>query len=163
MIAEAYVGLGSNLGDRGQNIRQGLRLVSQVSSYVVASSLYETTPVGFGSQPRFLNAACRVWTRLDPFELMARLRELELIVGRQRPFANAPRTLDLDMLLYARQVIDTTVLTLPHPRMAERAFVLTPLAELAPGLAHPVLKETVASLLGRLPTETGAVTKVGRL
>ena len=156
MLTEAFLGLGSNLGDRAANIAEGLRLVRQASEYVKESSLYETKPQGFQGQPPFLNAACRIWTALDPFELMARLREVEAAVGRQRPFVNAPRVLDIDILVYGRAAIAAPGLIIPHPRMADRAFVLAPLAEIAPGLHHPVLRGTVRSLLMRLPVQEQA-------
>jgi 2-amino-4-hydroxy-6-hydroxymethyldihydropteridine diphosphokinase len=126
------------------------------------SSLYETDAAGFSIQPAFLNAACHVWTELDPFELMARLKEIEAAAGRQRVFANAPRTLDLDILLYGRLVVDTPVLTVPHPRMADRAFVLAPLVEIAPGAFHPVLKATAAGLLSRLDRASQGVRMFAR-
>lgn len=151
MLSEAYLGLGSNLGDRQANIQRGIALLAQVAASVAASSLYETVPQGFGAQPAFLNAVCRIWTPLDPFALLAHIQQAEAAAGRRRTFANAPRTLDVDILLYGRLVLQAPGLTIPHPRMAERAFVLVPLAELAPGLVHPVLKTTVRELLQRLP------------
>ena len=151
MLTEAYIGLGSNLGDRAANLEAALRLLLQASGHVTASSIYETTPVGFQNQPPFLNAVCRIWTSLDTFRLMAWLTEIETSVGRRRIFANAPRTLDMDILMYGRAVLRSPGLTIPHPRMASRAFVLAPLAELSPALRHPVLRQTVRSLLAGLP------------
>ena len=158
MLFEVYLGLGSNLGDRAANIARGLDLLRQVSKGVTVSGKYETAARGFRSQPSFLNAACRLWTTLDPFQLMAKLKEIEAAVGHGRPFLNAPRALDIDILLHGRTVLRSPGLTIPHPRMAERAFVLKPLAEIAPGLRHPVLKETVRSLLASLSMPRGAVT-----
>ena len=152
MLSEAYLGLGSNLGDRAGNIAAGLAFLREISRRTTVSSLYETAPSGFRSQPPFLNAACGIWTWLDPFQLMARLREIEAAVGRQRVFVNAPRMLDMDILTYGGAVLVSPGLTVPHPRMANRAFVLEPLAELAPMLRHPVLMETVGSLLAGLST-----------
>ena len=128
-------------------------MLSEGPGSVTASALYETVPKGFSQQPRFLNAACRLWTSLSPFELMHRLGEIEAAMGRRRLFPNAPRELDLDVLTYGRIVIDTPTLTIPHPRMAERAFVLAPLSEIAPHLLHPVSGETVTALLRRLRKE----------
>ena len=138
MLSEAYIGLGSNLGDRAANIRLGLEALRRVSRHVQASSLYETDPVGFQGQPPFLNAVCRIWTRLTAFELLAEARRAQAGASGARPFPNGPRALDIDILLYGRAVLDTPGLTIPHPRMMERPFVLRPLAEIAPGLAHPV-------------------------
>ena len=154
MLSEAYLGLGSNLGDRRRNIAEGVALIREVASDVRVSSLYETPPHGFEAQPPFLNAACRIWTRLDPFELLRKLREVQSIVGSPSPFVNGPRALDIDILLYGRTALETPILTIPHPRMAEREFVLLPLAEIAPQARHPVSKETVRSMLRRLPRPT---------
>ena len=150
MLSEAYVGLGSNLGDRAANIWLGLEAMWRVSHHVQASSLYETPAVGFQGQPPFLNAACRLWTRLSPFELLAEARKVQTVASGARPFPNGPRALDIDILLYRRAVLDVSGLAIPHPRMMERAFVLRPLAEIAPGLAHPVTGEAVTAALGRV-------------
>ena len=162
MLSEVYLGLGSNLGDRAANIARGLELLRRVSKDTAVSSIYETTPQGFQSQPPFLNAACRIWTRLDPYQLMAMLRDMETALGQRRAFANAPRTLDIDILLYGRVVLESPGLTIPHPRMAERAFVLMPLAEIAPAVVHPVLKETVRSMLARVSTPLAGVRRLVR-
>ena len=147
MQAEAYLALGSNLGDRRANIMRAVDLLGDVSSSLRLSSLYETEPAGFESQPAFLNAACGLWTRLDPFELFHEMRRIQDQVGGPHTFPNAPRALDIDLLLYDRMVIDTPPLTIPHPRMAERDFVLRPLADLAPSYEHPQLGATIADLL----------------
>ena len=150
MLNEVYVGLGSNLGDRSANIGEALRLLGQMSENMAASSIYETTPQGFRSQPSFYNAVCRLWTRLDPFALLAGLKDIESRLGRHRTFVNAPRTIDLDILIYGHAVLESPILTLPHPRMTQRAFVIAPLSEIAPELVHPVFGETARSLLARL-------------
>ena len=150
MLSEAYIGLGSNLGDRAANIHLGLEALRRVSRQVQESSLYETDAVGFQGQPPFLNAVCRIWTRLTAFELLAEARRAQADASGARPFPNGPRALDIDILLYGRAVLDAPGLTLPHPRMMERPFVLRPLAEISPGLAHPVTGETVRSALDRL-------------
>lgn len=154
MLAEAYLGLGSNLGDRAANISQGLDMLRGASNHVVVSGLYESSAAGFKGQPRFLNAACQVWTFLDPFELMAKIHQVQMAVSGNRPFLNGPRTLDIDVLIHGGTVLDVPGLTVPHPRMMLREFVLTPLAEIAPGLTHPLTGETVGSALRRLPTRS---------
>ena len=151
MLTEVYLGLGSNLGDRTRNLRWAVDALRDVSTGVEVSDLYETSPQGFGGQPAFVNAACRIWTRLDPFELLEKIGEIHAEIGTRRAFVNGPRAIDLDILVFGRWVIDSPALTIPHPRLAEREFVLRPLADIAPGgLEHPVLHETVASMLARL-------------
>ena len=147
MLSDVYLGLGSNLGNRRGNLDRALQLLRGLSSELTVSSLYETSPEGFTGQPAFVNAACQIWTQLSPFELLAELKTIQALVGSQRVFANGPRALDIDILLYGQTVLDSPGLIIPHPRMARREFVLAPLAEIAPGLRHPVLKETVGALL----------------
>lgn len=131
--AQAFIGLGANLGDRGQALAQAVQTIGQLpgTQLVGLSSLYASAPVD-ASGPDFLNAVAAVQTRLAPLELLHALQAIELVAGRERPYRNAPRTLDLDVLCYGDLQQDTPELILPHPRMAERAFVLLPLAELAP-------------------------------
>ena len=150
MLSKVYLGLGSNLGDRRGNIGRAVDMLRRLSGDVTVSSLYETSPQGFSGQPWFINAACRLWTRLSPFELLACLKDIQAGLGSPRAFANGPRALDIDVLLYGRRVFETPSLTVPHPLMARREFVLAPLAEIAPHLRHPVTNETVGSLLSGL-------------
>ena len=150
MLSEAFLGLGSNLGDRAASIRRAVEMLRTVCRRADVSSLYETDAAGFTIQPAFVNAVCRVWTDLDAYSLMQRLKEIEAAAGRERVFVNAPRTLDIDILLYGRLVVETPLLTVPHPRMADRLFVLAPLVEIAPNAFHPVLKAPAATLLSRL-------------
>ncbi|MEG2046893.1 MAG: 2-amino-4-hydroxy-6-hydroxymethyldihydropteridine diphosphokinase [Comamonas sp.] len=128
-----FVGLGANLGDRGQALAQAVQAMAQLSGtqVVAVSSLYVSAPVDAGG-PDYLNAVAALHTTLAPLALLHALQAIELAAGRERPYRNAPRTLDLDVLLYGEQQIATPELTVPHPRIGERAFVLQPLAELAP-------------------------------
>ena len=146
----AYVGMGSNLGDRAGNLLLGVRGMLSASLRVLRlSSVYETEPVGVsGEQPAYLNAVAELGPPLPPpEELLARLLKIEYALGRRRTRANAARTLDLDLLVHGDARTDTPLLTLPHPRMHQRRFVLAPLCELAPDTRHPVLKKTFARLL----------------
>ncbi len=130
----AYVGLGANLGDPRQQLEtavEELKRLSSPDSFLV-SGIYRSAPVGHLNQPDFLNAVARLDTEFPPEALLDHLQEIENRHGRERPFAGAPRTLDLDLLLYGDAVINTPRLSVPHPRMHERAFVLKPLAEIAP-------------------------------
>jgi 2-amino-4-hydroxy-6-hydroxymethyldihydropteridine diphosphokinase len=130
----AYVALGANLEDPVVQVRAGLVALATLphTQLLVQSSLYRTAPVGYADQPDFINAVAAVDTALSPRELLDALLAIELNHGRVRQFANAPRTLDLDVLLYDDVAVNETGLTIPHPRMHERAFVLAPLAEIAP-------------------------------
>jgi 2-amino-4-hydroxy-6-hydroxymethyldihydropteridine diphosphokinase len=133
-----FVGLGANLGDAHATLHAALSELAALphTQLVARSSTYRTAPVDAGG-PDFLNAVAELSTALEPHELLLRLQAIEQAHGRQRPYRNAPRTLDLDLLGYGQRVLDTPTLTLPHPRAHQRAFVLQPLAELAPGLHLP--------------------------
>jgi 2-amino-4-hydroxy-6-hydroxymethyldihydropteridine diphosphokinase len=137
----AYVGLGSNLGEREATLREALTRLSELDGVAVAavSSFRETDPVGNVDQPRFLNAAAEIETSLGPRELLDRLLEVERSLGRDRSREErwGPRTVDLDLLLYGGETVAETGLEVPHPRLAERTFVLEPLLELDPGLRLP--------------------------
>ncbi len=134
-MTRAYVGIGANLGDARSAVRAAIDALAAVphSTLVARSSLWRSAPVD-AAGPDFVNAVAAVDTELAPHELLAALHAIELQHGRERPYPNAPRTLDLDLLLHGEAVIASAALTLPHPRMHRRAFVLRPLAELAPGL-----------------------------
>ena len=136
--AQAYIGLGANLGVPRAALREAIEALAALpdTSLRAASSFYRTAPVD-AVGPDFLNAVVQLDTRLAPHALLAALQRIEQTHGRERPYRNAPRTLDLDLLLYGGQVIDTPTLTVPHPRLHERAFVLLPLAEIAPLLNVP--------------------------
>ena len=126
--ATAYIGLGANLGDRAATLREAARRLGALGRITAVSSLYETEPVGFRDQPPFLNAVIALETGLTPAALFQGLLTIERELGRIRTFRNAPRTLDIDILFYDGQVIETPPLVVPHPRLHERAFVLVPLA-----------------------------------
>ncbi len=155
----ASIGLGSNLGDRLGNLQAALVGLARLGEIVAVSSAYETAPVGYEEQPAFLNAAAQLATTLTPEELLRELLAIERSQGRDRSLQavppQGPRTLDLDLLLYADQTLATEQLTVPHPALHQRRFVLAPLAEIAPALQHPVLRHSMQELLEVLP-DTGA-------
>jgi 2-amino-4-hydroxy-6-hydroxymethyldihydropteridine diphosphokinase len=157
--ADAYVGLGSNLGDRAGNLLLGIRGMLEAGLEVVRlSGIYETEPVETFQQPPFLNmvAELRGNTLPPPEQVMARLLRVEYALGRTREVAMSPRTIDLDLLLYRDEIRATQFLTLPHPRLHLRCFVLVPLAEMTPRLVHPKLEKTIAELLEKVE-DTSAV------
>jgi 2-amino-4-hydroxy-6-hydroxymethyldihydropteridine diphosphokinase len=147
-ISVVYLSGGSNLGDRKANLKSATDALRKAGIVVRrVSSVYETEPVGFLSQPWFLNIAVAIETRLSPSELLTCCQDIEKLHGRVRSFPGAPRVLDLDILLYEDLIIDSPSLQIPHPRMTERRFVLEPLAQIAPDAVHPGLKKTILSLL----------------
>jgi len=152
-LHRVYLGLGANLGDRQANILQALQYVQARATITQVSSFYETEPVGYLDQPRFLNAVCALETELSPRDLLHLLKWIEKRMGRLESFRNAPRPIDMDILFYDDLVLESADLNIPHPRLHDRAFVLAPLVEIAPDLVHPVLNVTVTELLRRVGQE----------
>jgi 2-amino-4-hydroxy-6-hydroxymethyldihydropteridine diphosphokinase len=159
---KVYLALGSNLGDRMGNLASAVERLSESITIRKVSSVYETEPVYYKEQPLFLNTALSGLTQLGPFDLLRFVKGIESELGRQPSFRNAPRLIDIDILFYGDQIIDTLELTIPHPRIAERAFVLVPLAEIAPEMVHPLTHKKVKELLSAVDGLSG-VKKIGRL
>ncbi len=158
----AYLGLGTNLGAREDNLKRAAHLLTGPTSIrlIRSSSIYETAPWGFSDQPQFLNCVLEVETGLSPNELLRFVKGLEADMGREPSSRFGPRIIDLDILLYGDQTVQQPDLQIPHPRLHQRAFVLIPLAELAPDLVHPTLSITIGQL-ARDSRDQGGVMRVG--
>ena len=154
-MANAYVGFGSNIEDRLNYITQALQLLLEVDrvSLIQISSLYETEPVGYEEQGWFLNGVIAVETRLLVHQLLALLKTIEGLVGRRNRTRWGPREVDLDLLIYDQCCINTPDLTVPHPEMHRRSFVLVPFAEIAPDVLHPIFQQNIRTLLSNLNDE----------
>ncbi len=148
-----YLALGSNLGERHEHLREALKRLPPEVALRKVSSIYETAPVDYQDQPDFLNMACQGETQLSPRALLRYVKEIERAIGRQVTFRNGPRVIDIDILLYDQLCIQENDLVIPHPRMAERAFVLTPLAEIAPDAIEPIHHQTIRELLNKISTQ----------
>lgn len=149
-MVEAYIGFGSNIGDREANINRAIGILKQKIKIIKISSLNETKPMYMENQGWFLNGAAKVDTELKPKELLDLLKNTEKNLGRKETGRNRPRIIDLDILFYGDQILNEDDLHIPHPKIQERAFVLVPLAEIEPNFVHPVYKKSVCKLLSEL-------------
>ncbi|MEJ2706604.1 MAG: 2-amino-4-hydroxy-6-hydroxymethyldihydropteridine diphosphokinase [Anaerolineales bacterium] len=141
-----FIALGTNMGDRQANLQAAIHAMRPAVTILDRSPVYETPPWGYEQQPEFLNQVVKGYTELPPLDLLTFLKDIERQMGRQKTIRYGPRLIDLDILLYDDLVMDNPKLVIPHPRLAERAFVLVPLADLAPDLRHPVLGQTIKAL-----------------
>lgn len=157
MVNIAYLSIGSNLGDRLDIFRKAFQLFTENPHImlVATSSFYETDPVGYADQDCFLNAVLKVETDLHPEELLHVCMQIEQTLGRKREIRWGPRTLDLDILLYNHENIETEILSVPHPRMHERAFVIVPLMEVDPDIRLPHMHAPLSDLLEQIPDKEG--------
>jgi 2-amino-4-hydroxy-6-hydroxymethyldihydropteridine diphosphokinase len=146
-----YLSLGSNVGDRAANLNAAINRLRTLGEVLQVSSLYETEPVEFTAQPWFLNCAIELDTEKTAQQLIEAILEIEQQMGRTRTQKKGPRSIDIDILLFGNSTIDTKGLSIPHPGLQERRFVLEPLAEIAPGVRHPALKKTIQELRAALP------------
>lgn len=157
----AYLSLGSNVGDRAANLNAAIARLGELGAVVAVSSFYETEPVELAAQPWFLNCAVALDTEKMPKQLLTGIFEIEQGMGRRRVQTKGPRSIDIDILLFGSSIVDTKKLTIPHPALHERRFVLEPLAEIAPEVRHPVFKRTVREMRDALPPGQ-AVRKISR-
>lgn len=146
-----YLSLGSNVGERAEQLSDAQSRLSVAGRTVAASSLYETEPVEFTEQPWFLNCVVALETSQTPGQLMASLLRIEEEMGRRRVQKKGPRSIDIDILLFGDTILNSQIVTIPHPAMHQRRFVLEPLAEIAPDVQHPVFKKTIRELREALP------------
>ena len=158
MTAErAYLSLGSNIGEREKYLRDAIRRLGAMGRVVAVSSLYETEPADFTKQAWFLNSAAILETKLTSVELMVAILRIEQAMARHRTVPKGPRTIDIDILLFGNLVVNSPELTIPHPAMTQRRFVLEPLAEIAPKVRHPALNKNISELLNELPGKQAVI------
>jgi len=162
MPSTVYLSLGSNVGDREAQLRDAQFRLNTVGRVIALSSFYETEPVEFTQQPWFLNCAVAIETSSTPQQLMVALLRIEAEMGRQRRQKKGPRSIDIDILLFGHEIMESKELTIPHPAMHLRRFVLEPLAEIAPEALHPLLNKTIRELRDALPAGQ-AVRKLRKL
>lgn len=153
-----YLALGSNLGDRHENLKQAVASLTPQMDVKAKSHIYETPPWGYEDQPRFLNQVLKTQTYLQPEQLLKHIKRLEVALGRKATFRNGPRVIDIDILMYDELVLNTSILTLPHPHMHERGFVLLPMMDIAPDLVHPLSGKSVREML--VACNLGGITQV---
>ena len=157
----AYIGFGSNIGDRLAYIQSAIHTLSETEGITLqkTSSIYTTDPIGYESQAQFLNGVAAIQTSLSPLSLLHTLKDIETTIGRKHRIRWGPREIDLDILIYADLCVQTEKLVIPHPEMHLRGFVLVPLTEIAPNLVHPVFQESIQTLRNRLEDDKSVLRK----
>lgn len=156
-MVEAFIGIGSNLGDRKENVRKAIHMLQESARVLAVSSMYESEPLYYENQGWFINCVAKIETGLSPRGLLRRLKGIERSLGRKKGVRYGPRVIDLDILFYGDRILAEDDLAIPHPRIQERRFVLAPLAEIEPNLLHPALRRTASQLLEGLHLEGRAV------
>jgi 2-amino-4-hydroxy-6-hydroxymethyldihydropteridine diphosphokinase len=147
----AFLSLGSNVGDRIANLKAAIERIGSLGEVIATSSIYETEPVEFKAQPWFLNCVVKLGMEKMPKQLLAAILTIETEMGRHRQQKKGPRLIDIDILLFGNSIVESQGLTIPHPAMHERRFVLEPMSEIAPDVRHPVFKQRMRELLEKLP------------
>ena len=143
-----YLSLGTNLGNRAANLKQAISLLPPQMTIKAKSNVYETPPWGYTEQDLFLNQAVKATTYLEPEKLLKHIKRMEVVMGRKASFRHGPRLIDIDILFYDDEILETPALTIPHPHLHERGFVLMPMMDIAPDLVHPVRKKSIREMMG---------------